>query len=174
MLVLAFAMACNGDDVTAPPDTPTPTPTLAYSEPVPTPSVAAIDPASLYPKSLDQMLYESDVVIRASLDSVSADTEAMTVDGNTVYRPVHTFTFTVHEEIKGTVPRPRIKVVVRPAGPLFVPGDPQYEGWSWYATAEEAQEEATRLQGERITTWDNTPSPAVSRPRYHRLVRGMV
>ena len=156
MMVLPFVIACNGDNAPVPPDTPTPaTPTLAYPEPVPTPSGAAIDTASLYPKSLDQMLYEAELVIRASLVSVAANTEAMTVEGDAVYRPIHTFIFTVHEEIKGSAPRPRIQVVVRPAGPLFVPGDPQYEGWSWYVTAEEAQQEAIRLQGERITTWDN-------------------
>lgn len=87
---------------------PPPTSTMYPPHPPPPPPSAiravTVDPAALYPKSPEQMLLRSDLVVRASLDSATATTEAMRVDGATTYRPIHKLAFTVHEYLKGSGP----------------------------------------------------------------------
>ena len=97
---------------------------------------AAIDPASLYPRSLDQMISSSGVIVRATLRSATAATEA--VGGE--HRPVQKLRFTVHEYVKGSGPN-EIVVVVRPR--------------DTHSTEGAARSEADRLLSERNTTWDD-------------------
>ena len=74
----------------------------------------SINPDNRYAKSLDQMVSRSDVIVRASLLSATAATEALSGSGggSRVYRPVHRLRFTVHEYIEGSGPS-EILVVVR-------------------------------------------------------------
>ena len=96
----------------------------------------AINPANRYPKSLDQMISRSDAIVRATLRSATAATEA--VGGG--HRPVQKLRFTVHEYVKGSGPN-EILVVVRPR--------------DTYSTKGVARSEADRLLSERNTTWDD-------------------
>ena len=96
----------------------------------------AINPENLYPKSLDQMISRSDVIVRATLRSATAATEA--VGGE--HRPVQKLRFTVHEYVKGSGPN-EILVVVRPR--------------DTYPNKGTARGEADRLLSERNTTWDD-------------------
>ena len=103
-----------------PAPTPTPAPTqsglpapTATREPMqPGPSTpepapimhAVINPATLYPESLDQMIMRTDFIVRATLVSATATTEAVSSreGASTTYRPVHRLRFTVHEYLKGS------------------------------------------------------------------------
>ena len=102
----------------------------------------SINPDNLYAKSLDQMVSRSDVIVRASLLSATAATEALSGSGggSRVYRPVHRLRFTVHEYIEGSGPS-EILVVVRPR--------------DTHPTEGAARREADRLLSQRNTTWDD-------------------
>ena len=111
----------TSNPVTAATSTPVPVRpvrTATPAPPTPMPVGVAIDPASLYPESLEQMLLRSDVVVRASLDSITATTETLSENGTTTYRPIHDLSFTVHEYIKGSG-ADNIRVVVRPIRQLL-------------------------------------------------------
>ena len=73
-----------------------------------------LNPDDLIPHSLEQMIWRSDVIVRASLLSFEATTE--TVSGEEgyppTYRPVHKLRFTAHEYLKGSG-SDEILVVVR-------------------------------------------------------------
>ena len=102
----------------------------------------SINPDNRFAKSLDQMVSRSDVIVRASLLSAAAATEALSGSGggSRVYRPVHRLRFAVHEYIEGRGPS-KILVVVRPR-------DTQ-------STEAGARKEADRLLSQRNTTWDD-------------------
>ncbi len=95
------------------------------------------------PPSLDEQIFESDTIARATLKSVTAATETIPCKGSSAvaYRPVHELRFTVHEYLKGSGP-PEILVVAR---------DDEYT----YATVAEAREVADYAMSYRDTTWDN-------------------
>ena len=116
---------------------------------------AAIDPSTLYPESLDQMIYRSDLIVRASLVSVTAATEALSggEGASPTYRPLHELKFTVHEYLKGSGTT-EVLVVIRPR---YRPGSSISLPWSltWHTTEAEAREEADRLIARRNRTWDD-------------------
>ena len=124
--------------------TRTPTP-LSPGLPTSTPTSiiqAAINPENLYPRSLDEMVSRSDVIVRASLLSVTAETETVSGDegASPTYRPVHKLRFTAHEYVKGSGSS-EIVVVVRPRHS--------------HPTEAEARELADWLLSQRSRTWDN-------------------
>ena len=102
----------------------------------------ATNPANLYPRSLDQMITRSDVIVRASLLSAAAATETLSgAEGvSPTYRPLHKLRFTVHEYIKGSGSA-EIVVIVRPRGTL--------------STEADAHDFADLWLSPRNTTWDD-------------------
>ncbi len=165
-LLLMALTACEGalteeqpavetsNPVTAATSTPVPirpVTTATPATPTPMPAGVAIDPASLYPESLEQMLFRADVVVRASLDSITATTETISADNTTTYRPIHDLSFTVHEYIKGSGAN-TIRVVVRPRqfGGVRYP-----EPLPWFATTEDAQRIADVWMVNRNASWDD-------------------
>ena len=129
--------------------TPVATPELMRSgrpEPEPASIVqAVINPATLYPESLDQMTMRTDFIVRASLMSATAATEAVSGEAgaSTTYRPVHKLRFTAHEYLKGSGSSD-ILVVVRPVLQRGI-----------YPAEAEARRQADRLLSQRNTTWDD-------------------
>ncbi len=95
------------------------------------------NPAWSVPPSLDEQIYYSDVIARASLKSATSTTEKV-VGG---YQPVHELRFIVHEYLKGSGPS-EILVVAR--------GDEDT-----YKTVTKAHEVAGYTMSRRTTTWDN-------------------
>ncbi len=152
LLVLVAARCGTGDAETQPEasasqtldSTHTP-PTLSSRLQTPTPTSiiqAAINPENLYPRSLDEMISRSDVIVRASLLSVTVETETVSGDegASPTYRPVHKLRFTAHEYVKGSG-LSEIVVVVRPR--------------HTHPTEAEARDLADWLLSQRNTTWDN-------------------
>ncbi len=91
------------------------------------------------PPSLDELIFSTDVIIRATLKSATSTTE--TITGAVVsYRPVHELRFTVHEYLKGSGPSEAL-VVVR--------------GERTYSIVAEAREVADGEMANRTTAWDN-------------------
>ncbi len=122
----------------------TPPPTAAIRAVVPPPELT-------YPPTPELMLLRSELVVRGSLTSATAATEAMRSEGNTTtYRPILKLAFTVHEYLKGSGPD-AVVVIVRPRQML----DGAFEPVPWYATAAEAQRSADRRLRNRNTTWDD-------------------
>ena len=79
---------------------------------------SAHNQAPFYPKLLDEIIWESDYIVRATFISAEASTEEVTgVAGSfrpeTIHRSIHKLTFNVHEWIKGSGTSP-ITVIVRP------------------------------------------------------------
>ena len=102
---------------------------------------SAIDPASLYPRSIDQMIRVADAIVRASLLSATAGTESLIVEGGTsVYRPIQELRFTAHEYLVGSGSSV-IRVIVRSR--------------ATYSTDTEALAVAERVTSQRNTTWDD-------------------
>ena len=88
------------------------------------------------------MVSRSDVIVRASLLSATAETEAVSggEGASPTYRPVHKLRFTTHEYVKGSGSS-EIEVVVRPR--------------HTHPTEAEARDLADWLLSQRNTTWDN-------------------
>ena len=88
------------------------------------------------------MVSRSDVIVRASLLSVVAETEAVSggEGASPTYRPVHKLKFTAHEYVKGSGSS-EIEVVVRPR--------------HTHPTEAEARNLADWLLSQRNTTWDD-------------------
>ena len=71
-------------------------------------------PGAQVSPSLEEQIFDSDTIVRASLLSASARAETVPSDPGVAptYRPVHELRFTVHEYLKGSGPA-EIVVVVR-------------------------------------------------------------
>ena len=148
-LCLLAAAACGqGDDpLPRPSDTPdapvaSPTPTLV--PPTPTTEMFGGPHAPPYAQvspSLEEQVFHSDTIVRASLLSASAGTETVPSDPGVAptYRPIHELRFTVHEYLKGSGPT-EIVVVVRAD--------------HTYLSAADALEAAEWRLMQRKTTWD--------------------
>ncbi len=159
------------DDAGVTGDTIVPTPVAEVEDdnaassatPVPTPSTEAVNenetevdsdevyvysgghtlknPAWSVHPSLDEQIFRSDVIVRATLKSATSTTEKV-VGG---YRAVHELRFTVHEYLKGSGPS-EILVVVRDKEDEYSPDR--------YATIAKAQEVADSTMSRRNTAWD--------------------
>ena len=101
----------------------------------------SIDPASKVPPSLEEQIFDSDAVVRASLDSATAGVETVP-NGEGVastYRAVQELRFTVHEYLDGTGPAETL-IVVR--------------GKRTYLTQADARRAAETAVAARTKTWD--------------------
>ncbi len=111
--------------------------------PTPTPEIhSSTDPAYSVSPSLEEQVFFSDAIVRASLLSARAGTETVPSDPGVAptYRAVHELRFTVHEYLKGSGPS-EVVVVVRDEDTFVAETD----ALSW------AQEQLL----ERKTTWDD-------------------
>ena len=120
---------------------PTVPPTLLV--PTPTPEIhSSTDPVYSVSPSLEEQVFFSDAIVRASLLSASAGTESVPSDPGVAptYRAVHELRFTVHEYLKGSGPS-EVLVVVRDEDTFLAETD----ALSW------AQEQLL----ERETIWDD-------------------
>ena len=93
--------------------------------------------------SLEEQIFESDVIVRASLLSATAGTETVpSGEGvSPTYRAVQRLSFTIHEYLKGTGPsEAEIEIVVR--------------GKRTYLTRTQASSVAQAAVSRRNTTWD--------------------
>ena len=161
LLAVAVAVACGQGDTSNPTVTPRPSapalpdptrtplassvptvpPTLLV--PTPTPEIhSSTDPVYSVSPSLEEQVFFSDAIVRASLLSASAGTESVPSDPGVAptYRAVHELRFTVHEYLKGSGPS-EVVVVVRDEDTFVAETD----ALSW------AQEQLT----ERETIWDD-------------------
>ena len=91
------------------------------SEPEPEHSIVLINPACRLPASIDGKIWESDYISRATLASVNTHTEAM----GSGFRAYRTFTFNVHEWIKGSGPA---EITVLPPRATYEYEDPEEWG----------------------------------------------
>ena len=153
-LLLALAAACGpaGAPATAPatdmaapdpaPAMPAPTPTPALLRPTPTPIVQDYpDITWQVAPSLEEQVFTSPVIVRASLQAAAAAVETVpsTPGVAPTYRPVQELRFTVHEYLKGT--GPAALVVVR--------------GTHTFLTEAEARADAVYAVAQRVTAWDD-------------------
>ena len=160
LFLLAVAACGHGDaplrtltprpSATALPD---PTPTLGEAPmpnmpptplvPTPTPVVqsASFDSSVTVSPSLEEQIFQSDAIVRASLLSATAGTETVPSDPGvaTTYRSVHELRFTVHEYLKGSGSS-EVLVVVRDD--------------DTFVAEEDALSRAQEQMLERNTTWD--------------------
>ena len=154
-LLLALAAACGpaGAPATAPatdmaapdpaPAMPAPTPTPALLRPTPTPIVQDYpDITWQVAPSLEEQVFTSPVIVRASLQAAAAAVETVpsTPGVAPTYRPVQELRFTVHEYLKGTGPAALV-VVVR--------------GTHTFLTEAEARADADFAVARRVTAWDD-------------------
>ena len=114
-------------------------------EPTPTgTSLGSQFPAEfLVPPSLDEQIFISKVIVRASLKSVSPKAETVPSKDEGVaptYRPVQELRFTVHEYLKGSGPS-ELLVVARDD--------------HTYVKSADALKAAKKTVDERVTTWDD-------------------
>ena len=140
-----------------PQPTPTPTPetTLRPPQPIPEMDVYRLPAAAYKSPSIDQQILDSDVIVVASLVSVTAGVQ--TIPGKPgvapTYRPMQTLSFRATEYLKGTGPAEFSVEVLDSSRSIHTHGD-LYEG---YLTEAEAMTAATGLVAQRNTTWDNRP-----------------
>ena len=120
LFLLAVAACVQGDaplprssDTVAPGASPTPTlvPPTPRTEPFGGPHAP---PGAQVSPSLEEQIFDSDTIVRASLLSASARAETVPSDPGVAptYRAVHELRFTVHEYLTGSGPS-EIVVVVR-------------------------------------------------------------
>ena len=123
-----------------------PTGTVIEAVPIPPPA------AALVPPTLEEQVFFASVIVRATLQSVTAGVELApagtplagpppTSDATTTYLPVQVLRFTVHEYLKGSGPTGTLEVVAR--------------GPSAYASQADAQAAADAAVAARTTTWDD-------------------
>ena len=118
-----------------------PTPTLAV--PTPTPQIHRLSNiAWSVPPSLEEQIFRSTVIVRATLQSATASTETVPSAPGVAptYEAVQELRFTVHEYLKGSGPT-TLLVAVRGG-----------HGFLTQAAAREMAEAAVRR---RVTTWDD-------------------
>ena len=162
LCLLAFAAACGQDGASSPGllDQAVSSPaaagsadvqTLALLVPTPTPEIRAGQPPrewSVAP-SLDEQVFDSDTIVRATLLSASAGTESVPSDPGVAptYRAVNEVRFTVHEYLKGSGPS-EVVVVVR--------DEANYPGTvgTFVLEADALARAQAQLQ-QRKTTWDD-------------------
>ena len=124
-------------------DTPAVTPAPALVRPTPTPIVHDYpDIKWQVAPSLEEQIFTSSVIVRASLQSATATTETVPSDPGVAptYLPVQELRFTVHEYLKGSGPT-TLLVVVR--------------GIHTYLSAAQAQADADFAVARRVTAWDD-------------------
>ena len=147
VLSLALAVIAGACSDEAPP-TPTPetsssTPAPDLALPTPIPEVLAMPNMTWFvPPSLEEQMYYSDVIVRVSLLTATANVETVPSADDGVapaYRPLQELRFTAHEYLKGS----GASVVL-----VVVAGD------RTYLTEAEAREEAGYAVSGRNTTWD--------------------
>ena len=135
--------------VPSPPSLPTPT----LLAPTPTPEVLGSLPDRIWSvsPSLDEQVFESDTIVRASLLSANAGTESIPSDPGVAptYRAVNELRFTVHEYLKGSGPS-EITVVVRDEDYYVRRGHTPT-----HLTQEAALSRAREQLQQRRTTWDD-------------------
>ena len=110
-------------------------------------SITALDPACSQPPSVDQKIWTAEYINRASLAAVDTHTKVLG-GGFIAYR---TFTFTVHEWLKGTGPT---SITVLPPSATYGYEDEDTEAW----TDIDSRELAIFVMGSRDTTWDDRQS----------------
>ena len=118
-----------------------PTPVLPIP-PTATPEIhPLVNPIWNVPPSINEQILTSDVIIRASLLSATAETETVSSGARvaSTYRPLQKLRFTVHEYLKGSGPAQAI-VIVR--------------GEHTYISETEAQNAADIALARRNTSWD--------------------
>ena len=133
---IAFIVSCG---VNAEP-TLRPTPVLPIP-PTATPEIhPLVNPIWNVPPSVDEQILTSDVIIRASLLSATAETETVSNGARvaSTYRPLQKLRFTAHEYLKGSGPAQAI-VIVR--------------GEHTYISETEAQDAADIALARRNTSW---------------------
>ena len=158
----ALALAVGGALAACGPTAPT-TSTTAPSRlavPTPTPHIQRLSNITWsVPPSLEEQVFTSAVIVRASLQSATAVVETVPSDPGVAatYRPVQELRFTAHEYLKGSGPT-TLLVVVR--------------GGHTYVTETQARSAAARAVRDRVTTWDDrqgvlfleTPEPPYTPP----------
>ena len=121
-------------------------PTIVLLAPTPTPDMSPLEalyfPTVYVSPSLEEQVFESEVIVRASLLSTAAATEPVPSDPGVAptYRPVQVLTFQADEYLKGSGPR---ELEVRVKSNLT------------YLTGKEALDIATSILAERNATWDD-------------------
>ena len=162
LCLLAFAAACGLGGVPSPgpldeavsepgPTRSVPAPAPALLVPTPTPEIRAGQPPrkwSVSP-SLDEQVFDSDAIVRATLLSATAGTESVPSDPGVAptYRAVNELHFTVHEYLKGSGPS-EVVVVVR--------DEANYPGTvGTFVLEADALGRAREQLKQRRTTWDD-------------------
>ena len=150
LAMVAAAVGCGGEDGTPTrPGRPAATPAdpaNTSSLRVPTPTVgifsAPVNPIWYVPPALEEQIFTSTVIARASLLSVSAAVEEVESGPGVAptYHAIQELSFTVHEYLKGSGP-PELVVVVR--------SDHNH------LSEEDAREVAEYRVSTRNTTWDD-------------------
>ncbi len=113
---------------------------VRQATPLPTRMDAQSNPKWWVPPSLEEQIFDSEVIVRATLQSVAAVAEAAEVVGGSGYRAVQELRFRVHEYLKGSGPDTQL-VAVR--------------GGETYASETEACAAARTAVWERTTVWDD-------------------
>ena len=118
------------------------TPELLAPSPTPETLSESSHPISRVSPSLEEQIFASDVIVRASLDSATSSIETVPGDPGIAptYRALHLLRFAVHEYLKGEGPN-EIVVMVR--------------GRHTHLTQSEARVFADLKLQQRNTTWDN-------------------
>ena len=144
-LALCALIACGGNPAPSGPAQEFSSPAPALLAPTPTPAIfggsGAHNPIWNVSPSIDEQIFTSSVIVRASLLSATAGTETV-ASGEGVaptYRAVQELRFTAHEYLKGTGPAVAV-VVVRSEHA--------------YQTETEARQVADSSVAQRNTTWD--------------------
>ncbi len=154
-LLLAAAAACGPsgtpesppateraarDSASEPPTTPPP---RRLAAPTPTPHIQRLsNPMWRVAPSLEEQIFRSSVIVRASLQSATAAVETVPSDPGVAptFRPVQELRFAAHEYLQGSGPT-ALLVVVR--------------GNHTYLTEAQARSAASRAVRDRVTAWDD-------------------
>ena len=124
------------------------------AQPVPEIRHFSFPAAALEPPSIDQQIFDADVIVVASL--VSAKAAVHTVPGDpgvaSTYLPKQVLRFRASEYLKGTGPN-ELTVEVVDEGEIFTNGE-LHKG---YLTEAQAWKVSTEKMAQRNTTWDDRP-----------------
>ena len=138
LVAAVTVVACGPSDPMA---SATPPPRLAV--PTPTPQIQRLShPTWRVPPSLEEQIFSSSMIVRASLQSATAAVETVPSDPGVAptYRAVQELRFTAHEYLKGSGPTALLVVVRSPHA---------------YLTEAEARADAEFFVRLRVTTWDD-------------------
>ena len=142
-LVASLVLSCEvcpGSSSTPASSTPNRTPRSSSGPAIPPPYLSN-------PKPFEALFRGYDHVVRASLVSIRAETEAVT----TGYRPVHRLKYSVHEWLRGGGPS-EIEVLLRPDHP---PGYTRENRLPWCSSDSAAQAYSERLLFSRNSRNEN-------------------